>query len=84
MMETKRGAGHREPVSPRTDLPEELMLDVSELGPRALALIDWLRETPRATVTVTRRGRRLAQLVAVGPPEDSDDRVDWHVEAVAP
>lgn len=84
MMRTKRGAGPREPAIPRTDLPEELTLDVSELGPRALALIDWLRETPNATVAVTRRGRPLARLVAVAPPDDSDDRVDWHIEAVAP
>jgi hypothetical protein len=83
-METQRSAGRREAVPPGTDLPEELTLDVSELGPRALAVINWLRETPNATAAVTRRGRPLARLVPVAPLEDDAEEVDWHVEAIAP
>lgn len=78
-------AGRSGKASPDAALTgETLTLNVIELGPRGLALIDWGRETGRE-VDVVRRGRVLARLVPVaGAREDPIDDVTWDLEAIGP
>ena len=72
------------PSTPNADAPfdEELVLDVAELGPRARALIDWMRESG-GRVVVRSRGRTLARLVAEEAPTH-DEPVRWDLEAIGP
>lgn len=60
-------------------------ISASAFKARCLALLDEVNDT-RETVVVTKRGRPVAQLVAVRPPLRRSLRgsVRWHGDLVAP
>jgi hypothetical protein len=81
----------REPDASRTSPPgsvapdEELVLDVGEVAPRCLALIDRVRRTGEE-VLIVHGGRPVARLKPMGALDDEEDEdlPDWDLEAIGP
>ena len=67
----------------RRDETRALTLDLSELGPRAAALLELCRHT-RGRLTVLDHDHPIARLVPLDDPAEGDDRLTWDIESVGP